>query len=176
MAGIPILNAALPVKAVGGRSWNGYWLCVLITPWFMNLMALPDKAGDEPVATGTKRMFAFPAGSFEFIAGGEAAIGPFWMCSLFSPVLEFSDQEGAEATAVAALEAIFESGGESDASERDMAAMWRGEVPVQADDAGNDSEDDASEDRAAPGHGSHAPRPVSRRAFLRGGAPAEERS
>ncbi|MCB1492472.1 MAG: [NiFe]-hydrogenase assembly chaperone HybE, partial [Rhodobiaceae bacterium] len=90
MAGIPILNDALSVKAIGVRSWNGFRLCVLITPWFMNLMALPDAPEDEPVVSGTKRMFAFPAGTFEFIAGREKAIGEFWMCSLFSPVLVFS--------------------------------------------------------------------------------------
>ena len=171
MAGIPILNEALSVKAVGVRSWNGFRFCVLITPWFMNLMALPDVPDEEPVATGTKRMFAFPAGSFEFIAGGEEAIGPFWMCSLFSPVLEFSDQKTAEATAAAALAAIFESGDETEDSERDMALMWRGEVPV----ADEGPQDGAGQAGTASVDETEEPRVLGRRAFLRGGLTVEDR-
>ena len=175
MAGIPILNESLSVKVIGGQSWNGYWLCVLITPWFINLMAIADGTEDEPAVTGTKRMFAFPAGSFEFIAGREEAIGAFWMCSLFSPVLEFSDQEAAEATAGAALDAIFDTGAEADPSEREIAAMWRGEIPVTGENAdGKDAEEDTSEEDSASGDEPYVPHPVSRRTFLRGGANAPE--
>ena len=89
MTGVPILNEALSVAAIGGREWNGNWLGVLVTPWFMNLMLLPQDPGETPDAPGTKRCFVFPAGRFEFIAGYEEAIGAYWMCSLFSPVFEF---------------------------------------------------------------------------------------
>ena len=166
MEGVPLLNHALSVQAVGGRDWNDGWLCVLITPWFMNLMFLPEQSGDHVAAIGTKRNFAFPAGQFEFIAGHEDRLGLYWMCSLFSPVFEFPDQEAAEATALAAIDALFETDGETDSSENAMARMWRGETPENLPAAeAEDSEDDSVEIAA--------PRDVSRRSFLRGGLPEE---
>ncbi|MFZ2103723.1 MAG: [NiFe]-hydrogenase assembly chaperone HybE [Oricola sp.] len=154
MAGIPILNEALGVKAVGGRDWNGHWLGVLVTPWFMNLMLAPQENDDEAVAPGTKRYFAFPAGRFEFIRGYEDGTGPYWMCSLFSPVFEFSDMETAEAAAMAALDALFGEDGEADESEAAIAQMWRGEMP------------EAPEVAVEPEPVKEAPAEFSRRGFL----------
>ena len=167
MEGVPILNHALTVQAVGGRDWGEGWLCVLITPWFMNLMFLPRAENESVVTTGTKRMFAFPAGQFEFIAGHEDGLGCYWMCSLFSPVFEFPDQDAAEATALAAIDAVFEAEGETDGSETAMARMWRGETPEEEPVAEAEESEDAAVEIAAP-------RQVSRRSFLRGGA-SEER-
>ncbi|WP_059287489.1 [NiFe]-hydrogenase assembly chaperone HybE [Aquitalea magnusonii] len=45
MQGIPILNPALQVEAIGFQQWGGpqgrLWAGVLLTPWFMNLLLLP---------------------------------------------------------------------------------------------------------------------------------------
>lgn len=41
MRGVPVINPALSVQAVGFNPFNGDWLGVLITPWFMNLLLLP---------------------------------------------------------------------------------------------------------------------------------------
>ena len=41
MQGMPILNPALEVQAVGFRELEEHLLGVLITPWFMNLVLLP---------------------------------------------------------------------------------------------------------------------------------------
>lgn len=166
MEGVPILNHALSVKAIGGRDWGEGWLCVLITPWFMNLMHLPGAEEELAVATGTKRIIGFPAGQFEFIAGHENGVGHYWMCSLFSPVFEFKDQEAAEATALAAIDALFEPDGETDSGEAAMARMWRGEAPVVEPAAEAEGSEGAEPEIAAP-------REVSRRSFLRGGAPEE---
>ncbi|MCZ7595046.1 MAG: [NiFe]-hydrogenase assembly chaperone HybE [Hyphomicrobium sp.] len=131
MDGIPILNPRLKVEAVGTRDWNGDWLSVLITPWFINLMLLPGT--DEWAAVwadlplGSRLAHTFPAGRFDFLVGEEEGIGRYQMCSLFSPVLEFEDQEAARIAAEAALEALFdaridesrEPGGEPDAPRDD---------------------------------------------------------
>ena len=43
--------------------WKGYWLGVMLTPWFMNLMLAPrDPARWRPLPPGAKRRYAFPAG------------------------------------------------------------------------------------------------------------------
>jgi len=166
MEGVPILNHALSVQAVGGRDWSEGWLCVLVTPWFMNLMLLPGSDDEFAAATGTKRILAFPAGQFEFIAGHEDGLGHYWMCSLFSPVFEFPDQEAAEATALSAIDALFETDGETDDSENAMARMWRGEAPEDDPVAEAEESEDPEVEIAAP-------REVSRRSFLRGGVPEE---
>ncbi len=107
MAGVPILNPALRVEAVGFRPWQAHWLGVLVTPWFMNLLLMPrlESAHWSPVAEGETRTLMFPAGVFEFIGGHEPAVGDYQACSLFSPMFEFADHGGALATAEAVLKA-----------------------------------------------------------------------
>jgi len=110
MAGVPIVNPALSVEAVGFRPWDEHWLGVLVTPWFMNLWLMPRVAARwQPIAPGASRHYVFPAGVFEFIGGHEPTIGDYQACSLFSPMYDFGDQATARATAVAALEALFDA-------------------------------------------------------------------
>lgn len=172
MDGVPILNHAINVEAVGLRQWQDNWLCVLVTPWFMNVMLLPtadgaDVKSQEGIRVGTKKNYAFPGGQFEFIRGLEDEIGGYWACSLFSPVLEFGDHETAIATAAAALEAIFETAEDATEQEQEMAMIWAGKLPDDAAEeeandeplaASGDATDNEDEDAAV----------LSRRTFLRG--------
>jgi len=110
MAGVPILNPALSVEAVGFRPWAEHWLGVVITPWFMNLWLMPRVVARwQPIAVGATRHHVFPAGVFEFIGGHEATIGDYQACSLFSPMFDFDNHAGAHDTAVAALAALFDA-------------------------------------------------------------------
>ncbi|WP_417795503.1 [NiFe]-hydrogenase assembly chaperone HybE [Terasakiella pusilla] len=107
MDGVPILNACLEVQAVDFRLYQGMWLGVVITPWFMNLMLVPDHVEDPKVwdkDIGDKRSFDFPAGQFEFIFGEDSLIGKYYSCSLYSPMFDFGDQETAVLTARGVLE------------------------------------------------------------------------
>ena len=143
MAGVPILNPALSVEAVGFRPWDEHWLGVLLTPWFMNLWLMPRVVARwQPVAAGASRHYVFPAGVFEFIGGFESTIGDYQACSLFSPMFDFDDQASAHDTAAAALEALF-----------DVAHREAGETGVAAD---------------APAAAALAARPLSKRDFLFG--------
>jgi [NiFe] hydrogenase assembly HybE family chaperone len=109
MRDLPFLNARLRVEAVGFRRWEGRWLGVLITPWFMNLVLLPDAPQRwQSVPVRGAARYEFPAGAFDFIGGCEAQCGEFQSCSLFSPVFEFDAQEVARATAEAVLAALFD--------------------------------------------------------------------
>jgi [NiFe] hydrogenase assembly HybE family chaperone len=58
----------------------------------------------------------FPAGRFDFLVGEEAGLGRYQMCSLFSPVLEFEDQEAARIAGRAALAALFDASLDDDAA------------------------------------------------------------
>jgi [NiFe] hydrogenase assembly HybE family chaperone len=110
MQGLPVLNPALAVEAVGFRAWRAHWLGVLVTPWFMNLMLMPRIAEAwHAVGERESRPHVFPAGVFEFIGGHHPALGDYQACSLFSPMFDFTDQPTARATATAALEALFDS-------------------------------------------------------------------
>lgn len=109
MAGVPIVNPALVVEAVGFRVHEGRWMGVLITPWFMNLLALPgpDDAWARH-ASGTARTLALPVGEVKFLHAEEEALGPYLSHSLFSPMGQFSDPAGARAVAEEVLARLFD--------------------------------------------------------------------
>ena len=110
MAGLSFVNPALAVEAVGFVPWQGNWLGVLLTPWFMNLILAPrDLSAWESLPQGGKRRYRFPAGDYDFIGAHDDLAGEYQMCSLFSPVLQFDDQETARLVAQLALEALFDA-------------------------------------------------------------------
>jgi [NiFe] hydrogenase assembly HybE family chaperone len=116
MQGVPLLNPALRVQAVGFRPWAEHWLGVLVTPWFMNLVLAPRcPAAWAQVPERASRHHVFPAGVFEFIGTQDAALGNFLVCSLFSPMFEFGTHTGAVQTAQASLQALFQTRPESTA-------------------------------------------------------------
>lgn len=109
MAGLPILNPRLAVRLVGPRQWQERWVGVLVTPWTMNLIALPGpRCSDPPGAFGTKRDLDFPAGRCEFITATDPELGPHETCSLFSPMDAFADQADALGVAGTILTRLFE--------------------------------------------------------------------
>ena len=153
MHDMPMVNPALSVEAVGFRPWRDHWLGVLVTPWFMNLVLMPRVAAKwQPLGERETRHHVFPAGIFEFIGAHPPGLGDYQACSLFSPMFDFADHPGARATAVAALDALF------DAANRPL-----GEVPAPQR-AGADAAI-----VAAP-----AARAVSKRDFLFGATPRAE--
>ncbi len=157
MQGMPMLNPALAVEAVGFRTWREHWLGVLITPWFMNLLLMPRiDAAWHAAGERESRPYVFPAGVFEFIGGRNAQLGDYQACSLFSPMFEFANQDGARATALAALEALFDHA---------HRAANADPVPRQAQAYATL----AAAATASGSHGPNADRLSSKRSFLLGG-------
>lgn len=110
MRDLPVYNGLLRVEAVGGRLDGDRVVCVLISPWFMNIVVLPLDAQRGPtLVEGSKRMLRFPSGDYEAIAGRIDGVGLFESISLFSPVFEFADQAVARATAQSAADGMFEA-------------------------------------------------------------------
>jgi [NiFe] hydrogenase assembly HybE family chaperone len=160
MQGLPFINAALVVEAVDFRPWNGHWLGVLITPWFMNLVLLPnDDAAWPALRVGEKCVQTFPAGVFEFIAGWEDTLGEYLTCSLFSPMFEFADHETAHLTAAAARAALFDA---TNLEQTDIPIHPRAVQPeeLESEDGGARPLEVLQENLNAA---------ISRREFLRGG-------
>ena len=111
MAGVPVLNAALSVEAVGfepqaDAAGESGVVGVLVAPWFMNLIWLPADAADESHRIGETRLHVLGGARFEFIGAHEPSIGAYSACSMFSPMFEFADQAAARATAQAVLESL----------------------------------------------------------------------
>lgn len=129
MRDAPICNAALQVSAVGFRDFEGYAVGVILTPWFLNLVAAPIADVDPGLPLGAFRL-RFPAGSIEFTVAELAGFGRLASCSLFSPLFDFPDQETVSATAQAAIDAVFDPGlHTTEATERpalDRRAFLRG--------------------------------------------------
>jgi len=166
MTGMPVLNPVLEVQAVGFRVWENGCLGVLITPWFMNLMLLPlDGDAWAELPSGTKINRSFPSGTYEFILGEDEVIGPYQMCSLFSPVFEFQNQEAAVATAEAVLEGLMDTANRDVVStrEREILKIWRGEEGAAAAVADADGEA-----VSRPSLEERIQKPISRRDLLRG--------
>ncbi len=149
MQDVPILNEALSVDAFGfdGFSENGYSIGILLTPWFMNLVLMPQDASLlDGCRVGQKLMHLLPVGQFEFIVNHEPETGSYLSCSLFSPMFQFADQVAAVDTARAVLDQVFtEPDSEETAceAEEEMSAIWRGKIPCEAEQADGGDDDTA---------------------------------
>ena len=150
MRDIPVCHPALKVEAVGFREWGNYYLGVMVTPWFMNLMLLPVRSDDfAGLKEGGKQVHVFPSGRYEFISGQEADLGSYLVCSLFSPMHDFANQQTAVATANQVLAELM------DVRNRDSIST----------EAQEDIADTRTHEQKQTGGA-----PLSRRDFLRGGA------
>jgi [NiFe] hydrogenase assembly HybE family chaperone len=109
MADVPICNAALAVASVGFRPWRGQAFGVVVTPWFMNIVLAPLQ-GALPIlaAPGATQSVSLPCGKVDFLVADLDGFGRLLMCSLFSPMQDFIDQDAALATAQAAVAALMD--------------------------------------------------------------------
>ncbi len=109
MRGLPILNPRMAVEAVGTRSFGEHRICVLITPWFMNLVLLPGTEEWVSVEQGESFSIEFPREALDFNVSRDDAIGTFLSAVLFRTVTDFPDQETARAVALEVMENLFVS-------------------------------------------------------------------
>lgn len=120
MAGLPLINPVLAVRAVGFRRHGEDWLGVLVTPWAMSLMLLPATGQGWQMPPENRRRFVhFPSGDYPFLGGEEAEIGQYQICALIAAMGQFVDQETALLTAQAALIALFQEPGKPEPAPAD---------------------------------------------------------
>ena len=108
MRDAPICNAALQVEAIGFREHDGYAVGIIVTPWFINLVAASMPPGAAPALPLGPLRISLPAGSIEFNVADLECFGRLASCSLFSPLSEFPAQETACTVAQEALDAAFD--------------------------------------------------------------------
>lgn len=108
MDGLPFLNLALEVEAVGFRPFQGNWLGVLISPWCMSFLILPGIDGAwQFLPETTREKWPFPAGEVNFVAAEEPGLGAYRQCSLFTSMQHFDAHVEARDAAHAALDTLF---------------------------------------------------------------------
>lgn len=128
MQGVPLLNAALRVEAVGFARWQDGWLGILVSPWFVNAVIVPDDP--RPAGEGEPAFRAFAAGTFAFLRGDEPDVGAYESCALCTRMDAFASQEEALAFAREALVLIHrapEAASAAPVSKRQfLGAIFRG--------------------------------------------------
>ena len=107
MRDLPIVNSRLAVEAVGFEQWEDKDLGVLITPWFMNLVLLPDSDRLADLPQGERIECQFPSGPCELTVYHDEGLGSYLAAVLFSTVADFPDQDVARAVAEEALAQIL---------------------------------------------------------------------
>lgn len=145
MADMPINHPRLVVEALGFRPWEGKWLGVLVTPWAVNLVLLPESDTEfETLAIDRRQTWRFPSGEYDFMGGDEEECGAFQFCSLVSPIPEegIPDQAAARSLAAEVLVRLF-----ADPADEVVMAPAQRETPTRKLFSG----------------------PLSRRGFLSGG-------
>ena len=140
MRDVPLVNKALKVQAVGFRAHEGQIMGVLISPWFMNLILLPDTQDWSALVTGEKEVVDFPSGAYEFIHNTREMTGGYKACSLFSPMGDFTRQQDAVDVANAVMQAIFDPANRAETDRRaDIRAQREAQLAAQTD--GHDSDE-----------------------------------
>ena len=133
MRDVPIINPALRVEVVGFREWEGRWIGVLVTPWMMNLVLLPEHdAPLTPLKSDEKKVWNFPSGEYEFLGLNEPSLGTCHICSLISPMNEFNSHEEALAVAQEIMIGLFSTQtGDDELAKRIDDARLKGEAISQ---------------------------------------------
>jgi len=123
MRELPVYNSRLSVEVTGMRRCEHGLLCVVSTPWSMNLVLCSQDgtAGRE----GTSRDIDFPSGRYPFISGHLQGIGTIETCSLFSPMDLFDDPEIVRQVAEQALTGLFAGPTETSAATESTPGISR---------------------------------------------------
>ncbi|MCX7176465.1 MAG: [NiFe]-hydrogenase assembly chaperone HybE [Proteobacteria bacterium] len=129
MAGLPMNRPDLAIETVGFRPWQGKQVGVLILPWAINLVVLPDT--DEkfrPLRADQRQCWRFPSGDYDFMGGSEVECGSYHFCSLLSPVPsdEISGPIAALEFATQAMVELFQPAGNEVAQDAREQARLQG--------------------------------------------------
>lgn len=106
MTGLPVHNPALSVMVTSARRFGRFRFAAVVTPWCMNVVAVPDPGIRLPPDGVTLRL-ELPAGDVDFVVASMQDGSRYGTASLFSPMDEFGDQTTAEEVAFAALDELL---------------------------------------------------------------------
>jgi [NiFe] hydrogenase assembly HybE family chaperone len=102
--GLPIYNDALTVEAVDFQPCEGGLIGVLVTPWFMNIMLLPDNTTPyQQQELGVKVKYQLNSGEQEFVIGEDEGVGRYLFRTVTSPTHCYKKQIAAVTSGQKAL-------------------------------------------------------------------------
>jgi [NiFe] hydrogenase assembly HybE family chaperone len=123
MRGLPLFNTALAVEAIGFEREGDDLIGVLITPWFINVVALPaTPSAYEEARIGDASVLALPGGEASFSQGGDPVIGSYRTHPVRTSSIDVESQEHARRLAREALDAL--RGESSSGSPRWPLSTW----------------------------------------------------
>lgn len=102
MTEVPIANPALEVETFGFTRRDSGWCGILMTPWFMNLVYIPDESPHQTPCT-----LAFPGGGVSFQPARGDGLERFWMAQMISPLADFPTMDYARAVAQQILQELL---------------------------------------------------------------------
>lgn len=106
--GMPIYNEHLQVEAIDFQPCPDGLLGVLITPWFINIILLPENDMRwQSSEVGTKHVCKLDSGIFEFVLGEDEEVGYYLFRTVISPTHCLKSQTTAQATARKALQDLL---------------------------------------------------------------------
>lgn len=108
MRGLPVYNENLQVEAIGFQPYDEDYLGILVTPWFMNVILLPqDKTSMDYSLVASPIDETLPAGTWQFMFGGDEVVGLYKSLSLHSPMFAFNNQDLARIEAKRRLNSLM---------------------------------------------------------------------
>lgn len=109
MCDLPIYNHALRVDAIGFQLTDKGLLGVLITPWFINVMLLPEHKQPASLPLGQRVTHELASGEHAFTVGEDDELGHYDFLTLASPTLRYKSQQVARDAAQKALHKLLTS-------------------------------------------------------------------
>lgn len=108
MRGLPMYNAELQIEAVGFELRGGRLSGVLLTPWCMNLVVLPDESDEwHKLPHGKTVDMEFPSGRHSCVLSSPEGIVSHLSLPLFTTVQDFADQDTARQVAEETLRLLY---------------------------------------------------------------------
>jgi len=111
MVGLPILNPRLSVEVVAPRALDVKQICVLITPWFMNLILRSGAGAWDNAGEGELLSIDLPHESLDFTVCRDDDIGTYLSAVLFRTMTDFPDQQTATEIAAETMRRLFSQAG-----------------------------------------------------------------
>jgi len=173
MQGIPILNSAIRIQALGFQLFQGRVIGIIIAPWLMNVVILPTEDEDwSHMNLGDKRPQKFLSRTYKFMLNKFDGIGLCQTHSLYSPMQNFASHEQALHAAQSFLDDLMverDLTEEEQVDEELLGRVLRGEaIPEVNFDAIESAQADEIPDEGQREINVNAQKEVSRRNLLRG--------
>lgn len=108
IVGLPIYNDSLAVEAIEFQPCGDNNIGALITPWFINIMLMPNSNNHwQARSLGDRINYELPCGEQEFMLGEDEVVGRYLFRTVASPTHCYHSQEAARSAAQKSLQTLL---------------------------------------------------------------------